>query len=255
MSGALQDKVALVTGGSHGIGRAISERFARDGAIVGVGYGHDEAAAREAVERIREDGGRAFAVPAELGSRGDAARLWEAFDEAGGELVPDGRLDILVNNAAAGNFARLADLTEEDFDRLVAVNVRAPFFVTGLALPRLRDGGRIINISSRAATVASPELIAYGATKGALDTFTRHLAQDLGGRRITVNAVSPGVVLTRNSDYLVADPELAAQVTARVALGRLGESVDVASIVAFLASDDGRWVTGQVVDASGGTAL
>ncbi|MFF3439696.1 SDR family NAD(P)-dependent oxidoreductase [Streptosporangium sp. NPDC002721] len=255
MPGALRDKVALVTGGSHGIGRATVERFARDGAIVGLGYGHDEPAARDTVERIRKDGGRAFAVHTELGTHGDAARFWDAFDEAGKEYVPDGKLDILVHNAAKGSFARLADLSEEEFDQVIAVNVKAPFFITKLALPRLRDGGRIINISSLAATVASPELLAYGVSKAALNTFTLDLALDLGPRGITVNSVSPGVIMTRNSQYLRDNEELAAQQVARVALGRLGESEDVASIIAFLASNEGRWVTGQVIDASGGTAL
>ncbi|MEU8385733.1 SDR family oxidoreductase [Streptosporangium sp. NPDC048865] len=255
MSGALQDKVALVTGGSHGIGRATVERFARDGAIVGLGYGHDEPAARDTVERIRKDGGRAFAVHTELGTHGDAARFWDAFDEAGKEYVPDGKLDILVHNAAKGSFARLADLSEEEFDQVIAVNVKAPFFITKLALPRLRDGGRIINISSLAATVASPELLAYGVSKAALNTFTLDLALDLGPRGITVNSVSPGIVMTRNSQYLRDNEELAKQQVAHVALGRLGESEDVASVIAFLASDEGRWVTGQVIDASGGTAL
>ncbi len=255
MSGALQDKVALVTGGSHGIGRATVERFARDGATVGVGYGHDEPAARDTVEHIRKAGGRAFAVHAELGVHGDAARFWAAFDEAGKEHVPDGKLDILVHNAAKGSFARLADLSEEEFDQVMAVNVKAPFFITKLALPRLRDGGRIINVSSTAARVGSPDLLAYGVSKAALNTFTLDLALDLGPRGITVNSVSPGIVMTRNSQYLRDNAELAAQQVARVALGRLGESEDVASVIAFLASDEGRWVTGQVIDASGGTAL
>jgi 3-oxoacyl-[acyl-carrier protein] reductase len=255
MSGALRNKVALVTGGSHGIGRATAERFARDGAVVGVGYGHDEVSARDTVERIRKDGGRAFAVHAELGTPGDAARLWDAFDEAGREDVPDGRLDILVHNAAKGSFARLADLGEEEFDQVIAVNVKAPFFITKLALPRLRDGGRIINVASLAATVASPDLLAYGVSKAALNTFTLDLAADLGPRGITVNSVAPGIVMTRNSQYLRDDPALAAQQVERVALGRLGEPDDVAAIIAFLASDEGRWVTGQIIDASGGTAL
>ncbi|MEU7751328.1 SDR family oxidoreductase [Micromonospora sp. NPDC049101] len=255
MSGALRNKVAVVTGGSHGIGRATVERFARDGATVAVGYGHDEAAARDTVERIRKDGGRAFAVHTELGTPGDAARFWETFDKAGRELVPDGKIDILVHNAGKGSFARLADLPEDEFDQVMAVNVKAPFFITKLALPRLRDGGRIINVSSTAARVGSPDLLAYGVSKAALNWFSYDMALDLGPRGITVNSVSPGIVMTRNSQYLVDNPELAAQQTARVALGRLGETDDVASIIAFLASDEGRWVTGQVIDASGGTAL
>ena len=255
MSAALDNKIALVTGGSNGIGRAIAERFARDGAAVGIGYAHDEVAAHDTVESIRKDGGRAFTVHTELGVRGDAARLWETFDDAGQKYTPTGKLDILVNNAAKGNFAALGELAEEDFDKVFTVSVKAPFFVTKLALPRLRDGGRIINISSIAATLASPELIAYSAAKGALDAFTLSLAKQLGTRGITVNSVAPGIVLTRNNAHLRDNEQAAAQAAARVALGRLGQSQDVADIVAFLASSDARWVTGQVIDASGGTAL
>lgn len=255
MAAPLHHKVALVTGGSHGIGRAIAERFARDGAAVGIGYGHDEAAAVDTVAGIREDGGHAFAVHTQLGVRGDAARLWAAFDESGKEYAPDGKLDILVHNAAKGSFVRLGELAEEEFDAVFAVSVRAPFFITKLALPRLRDGGRVINISSRAADLATPGAIAYSASKGALDAFTLSLAKELGPRGITVNSVSPGVILTRNNAYLSDDKEAAAQAAARIALGRLGQSEDVADIVAFLASADARWVTGQVIDASGGTAL
>ncbi|MEU1590592.1 SDR family oxidoreductase [Micromonospora sp. NPDC005710] len=255
MSGALRNKVAVVTGGSHGIGRATVERFARDGATVALGYGHDEVAAHDTVESIRKDGGRAFAVHTELGTPGDAARFWEAFDNAGREFVPDGKIDILVHNAAKGSFARLADLPEDEFDQVMAVNVKAPFFITKLALPRLRDGGRIINVSSTAARVGSPDLLAYGVSKAALNWFSYDMALDLGPHGITVNSVSPGIVMTRNSQHLIDNPELAAQQAARVALGRLGETDDVASIIAFLASDEGGWVTGQVIDASGGTAL
>jgi 3-oxoacyl-[acyl-carrier protein] reductase len=255
MSAALQGKVAVVTGGSHGIGRATAERFAREGATVAIGFGHDEAAAHDTVERIGKDGGRAFAVHTALGTPDDAAHFWAAFDEAGRDLVPDGKIDILVHNAAVGSFARLADLGQDEFDQVIAVNVKAPLFITKLALPRLRDGGRVINLSSLAATVASPDLLAYGISKAALNTFTLDLAADLGGRGITVNSVAPGIVMTRNSQYLRDNPELAEQQTARVALGRLGEADDVADVIAFLASDAGRWVTGQVIDASGGTAL
>ncbi|MFC0495509.1 SDR family NAD(P)-dependent oxidoreductase [Streptomyces mutabilis] len=160
----------MVTGGSRGIGRAIAERLAQDGAAVGVTYARDETAAGETVENIRKNGGRAFAFQAGLGERGDAARLWAAFDAAGTEHVPDGKLDIIVNNVGIGDFASLESLTEDAFDKVFAVNVRAPFFVTQQGLPRLRDGGRIINISSSVARLATPGMIAYGATKGALDT-------------------------------------------------------------------------------------
>ena len=253
---ALEGKVALVTGGSRGIGRAIAQRLAEDGATVAVGYARDEAAAKETVTRIREYGGEAFSVGAELGSHGDAARLWEAFDaERAGHLADEG-LDILVNNAAIGRSAPLEELTEDGFDELFAVNVRAPFFIVQHALPRLRDGGRIINISSGAARLAMPEIMAYGATKGALDTFTLNLAKQLGPRGITVNSVAPGIVDTDvNAAWLRGNPQAQAYAASLAALGRVGQPTDIADVVAFLASEDARWVTGRVVDATGGAGL
>ncbi|MEV4499055.1 SDR family oxidoreductase [Micromonospora sp. DT201] len=255
-TGALEGKVALVTGGSRGIGRAIAERLARDGAAVGVAYARDETAASETVERIRKNGGLAFALRAELGRHGDATRLWAAFDAAGKDHTPDGKLDIIVNNAGIGRSAALASLTEDGFDEVFAVNVRAPFFIVQQGLSRLRDGGRIINISSGAASLAMPEIIAYGATKGALDTFTLNLAKELGPRGITANSVAPGIVDTDvNAAWLRGNPQAEAHAASLAALGRVGQPADVADIVAFLASNDARWVTGRVIDATGGAGL
>jgi NAD(P)-dependent dehydrogenase (short-subunit alcohol dehydrogenase family) len=252
----LEGKVALVTGASRGIGRAIAQRLGRDGATVAVAYARDSAAAQEVVQRIRKDGGRAFVLQAELGRHGDAASLWAAFDARIGEYTPDGAVDIIVNNAGIGRSADLASLTEEGFDEVFAVNVRAPFFIVQQGLKRLRDGGRIINISSGAARLAMPEIIAYGATKGALDTFTLNLAKELGPRGITVNSVAPGVIDTDvNASWLRGNPEAEAHAASLAALGRVGQPNDVADIVAFLASDDARWVTGRVIDATGGSGL
>ncbi|MGW7441860.1 SDR family oxidoreductase [Kitasatospora sp. NPDC054795] len=252
----LQGKVALVTGGSRGIGRAIARRLGRDGATVAVGYARDGAAAEEVVAGIRADGGRAFALRAELGRHGDAAALWAAFDAGIGAHAPDGGVDIIVNNAGIGRSSDLEALTEEGFDEVFAVNVRAPFFVVQHGLKRLRDGGRIINVSSGAARLAMPEIIAYGATKGALDTFTLNLAKQLGPRGITVNSVAPGIVDTDvNAGWLRGNPEAEAYAASAAALGRVGQPEDIADIVAFLASDDARWVTGRVVDATGGAGL
>jgi 3-oxoacyl-[acyl-carrier protein] reductase len=248
----LDGKVALVTGGSRGIGRAIAERLGKDGATVAVAYAREQTAAEHVVATIHAAGGRAYALRAELGRRGDATRLWAAFDAHS----DDGAVDIIVNNAGIGRSSALAALTEEDFDEVFAVNVRAPFFIVREALHRLRDGGRVINISSGAARLAMPEIIAYGATKGALDTFTLNLAKELGPRGITVNSVAPGIIDTDvNAGWLRDNPAAQAHAASLAALGRVGRPEDVADIVAFLASGDARWVTGRVIDATGGSGL
>ncbi|MEV6398261.1 SDR family oxidoreductase [Streptomyces sp. NPDC051907] len=247
----LKGKTALVTGGSRGIGRGIAERLGRDGARVAVHYGRNEAAAKDTVATIEAAGGSAFALGQELGVEGDAAALWEQFDRLSGA---DG-LDILVNNAGIGTAAGFAEIGEAEYDRLFAVNAKAPFFVTQLGVERLRDGGRVVNVSSGLSKAAMmPELIAYAMTKGALDVFTRNLSKVLGPRGITVNAVAPGIIDTDvNAQWLRASEEAWAGAAALSALGRVGTPEDVADVVAFLASEDGRWVTGQWVDATGGS--
>ncbi|MFD8954253.1 SDR family oxidoreductase [Streptomyces xanthophaeus] len=252
----LEGKIALVTGGSRGIGRAVAERLAQDGAVVALTYARDANAAHDVVARIRKDGGRAFALHAELGHRGDAAALWSAFDAQIPHHAPEPVVDIIVNNAGIGRSADLASLTEDGFDEVFAVNVRAPFFIVQEGLKRLRNAGRIINISSGAAHLAMPEAIAYGATKSALDNFTLNLAKELGARGITANSVAPGIIDTDvNADWLRGNPQAEAHAASLAALGRVGRPEDVADIVAFLASDDARWVTGKVIDATGGSGL
>ncbi|MCQ8768971.1 SDR family oxidoreductase [Streptomyces telluris] len=250
--GTLTGRTALVTGGSRGIGRGISERLAREGARVAVHYGRDVASAEQTVKAIEEAGGEAFAIRAELGVPGDAEALWAAFDERA-----DG-LDILVNNAGTdGARVPIGEVTEEGFDQVFAVNTKAPFFITRLGLDRLRDGGRIVNVSTGLTHgAAMPQLIAYIMTKGAVDAFTSVLAKQLGERGITVNAVAPGVIDTdMNAAWLNSGAEVRAGVAALSPFNRVGEARDVADIVAFLASDDSRWVTGQWIDATGGALL
>ncbi|GAB3832236.1 SDR family oxidoreductase [Dactylosporangium cerinum] len=246
----LAGKTALVTGGSRGIGRAIAKRLARDGARVAVHYGNNETAAKETATAIEAAGGQAFTVHTRLGAPGDAATLWAAFD-----THADG-LDILVNNAGIlGDQAEIQDVTESNFDRLVAVNTRTPFFTTQHGLRRLRDGGRIINIGTMLTHgSAMPSAIAYAMSKAALDVLTATLAKQLGPRRITVNTVAPGVIDTdMHQGRLVGDA--LTWVSSLSPMGRIGTPEDVADAVAFLASDDSRWVTGQWIDASGGTLL
>jgi 3-oxoacyl-[acyl-carrier protein] reductase len=249
MSG-LSGKTALVTGGSRGIGRAIALRLGRDGARVGVHYGVNAEAAAKTVAEIEAAGGTAFAVGAALGAPGDAAALWDAFDEHA-----DG-LDILVNNAGIGLRETIATTTEPDFDRVFAVNAKAPFFVTKLGLDRLRDGGRIVNVSTGLTHgAATPELIAYSMSKGALDVFTATLAKELGARGITVNAVAPGVIDTDMNAGWLRNDEAWAAAAQRSPLRRVAAPAEVADVVAFLASEDARWVTGQWLDATGGALL
>ncbi|MFF5934748.1 SDR family oxidoreductase [Streptomyces sp. NPDC012508] len=247
--GALTGKTALVTGGSRGIGRGIAERLGRDGARVAVHYGTNETAAKETVAAIEEAGGEAFAIGQELGVQGDAAALWERFDD-----LADG-LDILVNNAGIGTSRPFATIDEAEYDRVFAVNTKAAFFLAQRGAERLRDGGRIINISTGLSHAAiMPELIAYAMSKSALDTFTRYLSKVLGGRGITVNAVAPGIVDTDvNADWLRGNEEAWAGAAALSTLGKVGTPADIADVVAFLASNDGRWVTGQWIDATGGS--
>ncbi|MEU7423427.1 SDR family oxidoreductase [Streptomyces sp. NPDC040750] len=249
-----EGRTALVTGGSRGIGRAISRRLAREGALVAVHYGHDQEAAERTVKEIEADGGRAFAVHAELGVPDDAGTLWAAFDAALAGQDAEPGLDILVNNAGVTLPRRIADVTEADYDRAFAVNTKAPFFIVQRALDRLRDGGRIVNVSSVATRVAFPPIIAYTMTKAALDYLTLTLAQELGPRGITVNSVAPGYTETEINPTL-AVPEIRQRYADASVFGRLGAPADIADVVSFVASEEARWVTGQWIDASGGVHL
>ncbi|MEU7398409.1 SDR family oxidoreductase [Streptomyces albogriseolus] len=254
--GALTGRTALVTGGSRGIGRAIAERLAADGATVAVHYGRNAAAADEVVEGIRAKGGTAFTVHAELGVEGDVATLWESFDRQVRQHATSTGLDILVNNAGVTPRGEIDETTAEAFEEAVAVNMRAPFFLTQQGLKRLRDGGRIVNVSSGATRIALTDIIAYAMTKGAIDAFSLTLAKALGGRGITVNSVAPGIIDTDiNASWLRGNEAAERSAAELSALGRVGRPEDVADVVAFLASDDARWVTGQVLDATGGSQL
>ncbi|MFF2776090.1 SDR family oxidoreductase [Streptomyces sp. NPDC058052] len=247
-STTLTGKTALVTGGSRGIGRAIALRLAAGGARVAVHYATNEAAAKETVAAIEASGGSAFAIRTELGVPGDAEALWNAFDEHA-----DG-VDILVNNAGIAGAGTIDEVEEADYDRVFAVNAKAPFFIVKHGLGRLRDGGRIINISSGVTKVAFPGMTSYAASKGAVEVLTLTLAQTLGSRGITVNAVSPGTIETDIHPWM-ADPAAKAHAAGFSVFDRVGQPGDVADVVGFLASDDARWVTGQNIDASGGSGL
>ncbi|TSB26784.1 SDR family oxidoreductase [Streptomyces benahoarensis] len=249
----LAGKTALVTGSSRGIGRAVAVRLAREGALVAVHCATGREAAEEVVASIEKDGGRAFAVQAELGVPGDVHQLFLGVDEGLKERTGSASLDILVNNAGVMGGVSPEDTTPETFDRLFAINARAPFFIIQRALAGLAPGGRVINISSGLTRFANPEEIAYAMTKGAIEQLSMHFAKYLAPRGITVNSVAPGI--TRNGNPVFDIPEAVEQMAQLSAFGRVGEPQDVADVVAFLATDDARWITGAFIDATGGTLL
>jgi len=247
-------KVALVTGASRGIGRAIALRLAAAGADVVVHYRSDLAAARETAAGVARLGRSAFLVGQPLDAPDSAAHLFAAVDQQLRVERGSTRLSVLVNNAGISPPGTLDQITAAGFDELFAVNLRAPLFLAQSAARRMGEGGRIVNISSATVRRAMPEWLMYTMTKTALEAMTRLIAQELGPRGITMNALSVGVVDTEMNADVDRDVMLAhAEQTS--ALGRIGQPDDVADIVAFLVSDEARWVTGHVIDASGGAFL
>jgi 3-oxoacyl-[acyl-carrier protein] reductase len=224
--------------------------LASEGATVVVHYATDSAAAAQTVAAIRASGGDAFAARADFNDEGAVSELFTAVEQ----MLPDRPLDILVNNAGVLDATPFGDVSAAHLDRTYAINVRAPFLVTQQAARRLRDGGRIINISSAVTRVAST-FFHYTMSKSALEAMTLTLAQALAPRAITVNAVRPGVTETDMGQWVDALPGLRDAIVRTIALGRLGTPGDVADVVAFLASDDARFVTGVMLDAGGGTWL
>jgi 3-oxoacyl-[acyl-carrier protein] reductase len=245
----LSGKTALVTGASRGIGRATAIALARDGARVLVHYGQGKAEAEAVVAEIRTAGGNADAVAADLAAADGPHKL--AAQVRG--LVGD-RLDVLVANAGVSKAAPIEEITVADFDRLFAVNVRAPFFLVQQLLPLLHDGSSIVLLSSLAARAAVGTLHVYAATKGAVDTLVKHFAAALGPRGIRVNAVAPGVVQTDMSNFTKTDAGRDYTLGMQ-ALKRLAEPDDIGGVVAFLASTDARWITGDTIHVDGGSKL
>ena len=245
----LVSRTALVTGASRGIGRATARALAAAGARVIVHYGNARQEADELVAEIRAAGGKADTVGADLGAPDGAHKLAAEVRKLVGE-----RLDILVANAGIATAAAIEDQTIGEFDRMFAVNVRAPFFLVQQLLPLFGAGTSIVLLSSLAARASVGLLPAYSATKGAIDTLVRHFAALLGPRGIRVNAVAPGVIDTDMSKF--ARSEEGREYTLGMqALQRIGKPDDVADVVTFVASDAARWITGETLEASGGSKL
>jgi len=242
----------LVTGGTRNLGLAMAKRLATAGALVAMNHATNAAAAEAAVAAIASEGGQAFAIEAKLGEPGAIDALVAALAADLQRRTGSGRLDILVNNVGGGPYGTIATTTPDEYDWTFAQNVRSPFFLTQALLPRLNDGGRIINISSAASRLAGKDFIAYSMSKAAVDMFTRVLAKELGPRRINVNSVQPGFNVTDANADLLKNAELRKQIEAQTLFGRFGEPRDIAEVVHFLASPAGAWVTGQTIEASGG---
>jgi 3-oxoacyl-[acyl-carrier protein] reductase len=245
----LVSRTALVTGASRGIGRATARALAAAGARVIVHYGNARHEAGELVTEIRAAGGKADAVGADLGAPDGAHKLAAEVRKLVG-----GRLDILVANAGIATPASIEDQTVEEFDRMFAVNVRAPFFLVQQLLPLFSEGTSIVLLSSLAARASVGLLPAYAATKGAISTLVKHFAALLGPRGIRVNAVAPGVIDTDMSKFARSE-EGRAYTLGMQAMQRIGRPDDVADLVTFIASDAARWITGETLEASGGSKL
>ena len=245
----LTGKVAVVTGASKGIGAAIAKHLAAAGASVVVNYASSKAGADAVVAEIEQAGGKAIAAPGNVAVEHEVAALFTAAKDA------YGKVDILVNNAGVYSFAPLEDFSAEEYKRQFDTNVLGVLLATKYALPLFPEtGGSVINISSVVSRAGMPTIAIYSGTKGALDTITKSLAQELGSRGIRVNAVNPGMVVTEGN-AAIRGGDLETQMIAGTPLGRLGQTDDIAPPVVFLASDAARWITGETIFVSGGAAI
>jgi 3-oxoacyl-[acyl-carrier protein] reductase len=243
----LAGKVAVVTGASKGIGAGIARALAADGAAVVVNYASSKAGAEAVVEQIIANGGKAIAVQGDVT---DATQAQAVIDAA---ITTFGRLDVLVNNSGVYGFAPIGEVTAEQYRQMFDINVLGLLLITQAATKHLGEGGSIINISSSITSVLLPDSAVYSGTKGAVDAITGVLANELGPRKIRVNAILPGVVETEGTHTAgISGSEMENGIVGQTPLGRVGQPDDIARVAVFLASDDAGWVTGEKITVSGG---
>jgi NAD(P)-dependent dehydrogenase (short-subunit alcohol dehydrogenase family) len=251
----LDNKIALITGSSRGLGKAMALHLAKLGAKIIVTYNSNETAANHTVSEIKSAGSDAFAVQLNTGKSESFDAFYTTVQTKLQALWNTESFDILVNNAGIIAHEMIAETSAETFEALNNIQLRGPFFMTQKALPFLNDGGRIINISTGLARFSLPGYGAYAAMKAGIEAFTRYLAKELGSRQITANVVAPGAIDTDMNAGAMQNPEFVKTISSVTALGRVGIPRDISGVVAFLASEDGRWVNGQRIEASGGMFL
>jgi NAD(P)-dependent dehydrogenase (short-subunit alcohol dehydrogenase family) len=249
-------KIALVTGGSRGLGKNMAQHLAQKGIDVIITYHSQQAEAESVVNELRALGRKAAAIQLDASKVASFGAFFEQMQTTLRDTFDTDRFDFLINNAGTGLYNTFADTTEEQFDQIVDIHFKGPYFLTQQALPLLNDGGGIVNISSGLTRMSPPTSSAYASAKTAMETLTRYQAKELGPRRIRVNIVAPGAIETDFGGGRVRDtPEINKQVASMTTLGRVGLPDDVGPVVAFLCTDDARWIDAQRIEVSGGQAI
>lgn len=254
----MQDKatIALITGSSRGLGKSTALALAKKGVGVIVTYLNSETEAKAVVSEIEAMGAKAVALQLDTGNINTLDAFVVQVKRSLQDIWQTEQFDFLVNNAGIGGNSSFVETTEAEFDQLFNINFKGVFFLTQKLLPLLKDGGRIVNLSSGLARLTYPGRATYASTKGAIEVLTRYLAKELGHRQITVNAIAPGAIVTDFSGGIVRDnPEVNKAIASQTALGRVGEPDDIGSAIASLLSEENRWITGQRIEVSGGQSL
>lgn len=252
----MKSKIALVTGGSRGLGRDMAIRLAESGKNVVITYKTNKNDAEKVVSEIEKKGQKAIALQLDIGNIKSLDGFISQFSESLQQTFSVNTFDFLINNAGIGANIPFTDVSEEDFDLFLNIHFKGVYFLTQKTLPLINDGGRIINISTGTTRFCYPGYSVYASMKGAIETFTKYLAKELGSRKIAANVVAPGGIKTDfNNAAIRNNPQIESFIASQTALGRVGEADDIGGIVAFLCSEDARWINAQRIEASGGVFL